>query len=143
MPHPGLHHTISLPCRGRPAVLPPIAPLSSIAAAAVHRDLYAAHHDRDCAAAAVGCPPRSYQPSPSPTATPAGAHRRRRRRHPSIATLSIDCISVYCATTIPHLMPPPIRCCPIAPLVRVLVGWQRRGEERRAVVTAAVGVPAV
>jgi hypothetical protein len=39
---------ISLPCRGRPAVLPPIAPSSPIAATAVHRDLYAAH--RDCAA---------------------------------------------------------------------------------------------
>jgi hypothetical protein len=51
---------ISLPCRGRPAVLPlpscrcrpaaavlpPIAPPSPIAATAVHRDLYAAHRDR-------------------------------------------------------------------------------------------------
>jgi len=38
---------ISLPCCGRTAVLPPIAPPSPIAAATVHRDLHAAHRDRD------------------------------------------------------------------------------------------------
>jgi len=37
---------ISLPCCSRPANLPPTAPSSPIAAAAVHRDLYAAHRDR-------------------------------------------------------------------------------------------------
>jgi hypothetical protein len=36
---------ISLPCRGRPAALPPIVPSSPIAATAIHRDLYAAHRD--------------------------------------------------------------------------------------------------
>jgi len=54
---------------------------------------------------------------------------------------SINCAAVYCATAV-HLTPPPIRRCPIAPLVGVLVGWQEwRGE--KMVVTAVVGVLAV
>ena len=42
----GESHVASVEQQGRPAVLPPIAPPSPIAAAAVHLDLYAAHRDR-------------------------------------------------------------------------------------------------
>ncbi len=96
-------YPISLPCRGRLAVLPPIGPPSPITTATVHLYLYAAHPDRTTAAT---CPlhhcccchhplqlchfclhlPLWHLPTPNATATSA-VHQLR--LCPSIAPLSI------------------------------------------------------
>jgi len=107
---------ISLPCRCRPAILPPIAPLSPIAATAVHRDLYATHRDRAAVSPSIAPPPPLPSPTaivppplPSPIATPAVAHR-------DAAT------AIHRLRRAVNLTPPPIHRCPISPLVRVLAG---------------------
>jgi hypothetical protein len=91
---------ISLPCRGPPAVLLPIAPQSPIAATAaaaaaataVHRDLYAAHRDRAALSPFIAPPLPLLSsnrivppPSLSPILTPTTAHCRRHHHCPLIA----------------------------------------------------------
>jgi hypothetical protein len=63
-----------------------------IAAATVHRDLYAAHRDRAAVSPSIASLPPLPSPtaimpppSPSPIATPADAHHRRRHCRPLIA----------------------------------------------------------
>ena len=83
-----------LPCRGRPAVVLPIAPPPPIASAAVHCDHYAAYYDCAAVLPFIAPPPLLSLPivivplpSLSPIMKPADAHCCRRR--PSIAPLSV------------------------------------------------------